>query len=103
MAMDTFNHVKKNGNHFLGEAKDKYMGMKDALEDIALQSKKSFYKMKKNTTAALSDANEKIKDTAYTVNKKAHKNPWAFIAAASLGALLAGYVAGKCSKKERSW
>ena len=100
MAIDTFNHMKKNGSHLLNEVKEKYSELSDLLQGMALQSKKAYSRVCRATEEAIYEGSEKAKDTAITVNRQAHKNPWAFIGGAALGALLVGFVIGKTSKKE---
>ena len=100
MAIETFNHMKKNGTHLLNEAKEKYSELSEMLQNMALQSKKAYSQFRRSTEEAIYEGSEKIKDAAVTVNRQVRKNPWAYIGGAALGALLVGIVIGKSQKKE---
>jgi ElaB/YqjD/DUF883 family membrane-anchored ribosome-binding protein len=95
---------KKNGNHsnhnVITEAKEKYSNLVETLEDAALQSKKAISRFRRVADEALFETGEKIKDQAVTVDRQAHKNPWAFIGGAALTALAVGILVGRATKKQ---
>lgn len=93
--------IKKNGTQVLHEAKEKYVDLKEAIEDTAFETKKALSRLKRAADEAIYDGAEKVRDTATQVNREAHKNPWAFVGGAALGALLVGFVMGRATKRDR--
>ncbi|PIU39900.1 MAG: hypothetical protein COT00_04545 [Candidatus Omnitrophica bacterium CG07_land_8_20_14_0_80_50_8] len=55
--------------------------------------------LKKNAERSLDDAKENIVEAATQVDKRVHKNAWAYIGGAALCALIAGFITGRLTKK----
>ena len=88
--------VAMNGHRKMTKALD--------LLNKAVQSKKdeieeNLEHFKKSAQRSLEDAKETITETAETVDKEVHTNPWAFIGSAAACALLAGFIVGRLTKK----
>ena len=60
-----------------------YEDMKETMGDVIEKSGKTFMRAKK-------EAEEKLRDTAETVNTSVHHNPWPFIGGAALCGLVIG-------------
>ena len=92
--MELMNHLKKNGNIGL-TLKEKYEHFAQELQEAIIENKKAMDKLKKITEKAMEESGEKIIHAAKNVQKNVKKNPWAYIGAASVAALLAGFILGK--------
>ncbi len=103
MAIETVNHIKKNGTHIIKDAREKYEDMSGALLDAILEGKRSLHRMQRTASRALHEGSEKVADAAVKMDRKAHRNPWVFVGGAALAALAIGWVMGACGRKKQPW
>ncbi len=89
--MELMNHTKRNGNIL----KEKYEHFTHELQEALFENKKALDKLKKVTEEALEESGEKIVHAAKDMQKSIKKNPWAYLGAASVMALLVGFILGK--------
>ncbi len=73
--------------------------LNEAVKDKKQEIEENLEQLKKNAQRALEDTKENIVDAATEVDKSAHSNPWAYIGGAAAFALIAGFVAGRHTKK----
>ncbi len=79
---------------------DRYSDIQDAMQDVAVQGRRNFKKAKRMAEDAVEEGQEKVESTIKDVNKDVHKNPWAYVGGAALGALLFGFILGNSGRKE---
>ncbi len=78
---------------------DRYSDIQDAMHAVAVQGRRNFKKAKRMAEGAIEEGQERFEDTIEDVNKEVHKNPWAYIGGAALGALLLGFVLGNSGRR----
>lgn len=77
----------------------------EARSEVTEMIRERYLDIEEKATSFMDEASEKIKegaesvkDSVQTIDKEAHKNPWAFVGGAALGALAVGFLMGKLEK-----
>ncbi len=77
----------------------KYLNLKDALGETKLDMAAAATAARKRTIEAAQQAKDiglvKAKEIAIEVDEQVHENPWPYISAVAVTALLIGYIMGK--------
>lgn len=77
---------------------EKYSNLKSTLMEAGSSAAETLSAAQKREVAALIQAKEavteKVKETAAVVDDRVHSNPWPFIGASAVVALLVGYILG---------
>ena len=77
---------------------ESFLNIQDMLQKAGKQGQRTLANLGHTAEDAISESSVGIKDAAITVDRKAHKNPWAFLGGATLGGLLVGYFMGRSKK-----
>ena len=88
--------VAMNGNRKMTKVLEQ---LNKAVQDKKSEIEQNLAQFTKITQRKLEDAKETIVETAATVDKEVHANPWAYIGGAAACALLAGFITGRLTKK----
>ena len=88
--------VAMNGNRKMNKAIEQ---LNKAVQDKKSEIKENLEHLKKTAQRSLEDTKENIVEAATNVDKNVHDNAWAYIGGAAACALLAGFIAGRFSKK----
>ena len=88
--------VMMNGHRKMNKALDQ---LNKAVQQKKSEIEDNLEQFKKNAQRTLEDTKESIVDTATIVDKEVHTNPWGYIGGAAAFALLAGFLAGRLTKK----
>ena len=88
--------VAMNGSRKMTKVLDQ---LNKAVQDKKSEIEQNLAQFKKITERKLEDAKETIVETAASVDKEVHANPWAYIGGAAAFALLAGFITGRLTKK----
>jgi ElaB/YqjD/DUF883 family membrane-anchored ribosome-binding protein len=100
--MNAFNNHKKNGIHTAAAqttVREKVEDLKELLDEATATGRKKLTRLQKDAKHAIAEAGDRVEHTAKQVNRKVHKNPWAYIGAAAGAALLVGFVLGMTRRK----
>ena len=88
--------VAMNGSKKMSKAIDQ---LNKAVQDKKHEIEENLEQLRKDAQRTLDDTKENIVEAANQVDKSVHKNAWAYIGGAAACALLAGFVAGRLTKK----
>ncbi len=88
--------VTMNGTKKMSKAIDQ---LNKAVQDKKSEIEENLEQLKKSAQRTLDDTKEDIVEAASKVDKTVHKNAWTYIGGAAACALLAGFIAGRLSKK----
>lgn len=78
-----------------GLLEDKYEHLKELFENAADNGEEIAGQAKRKIVKSLQDEEKKIKETAAQIDRKIHKEPWAFLGGVALGALVLGLMLGR--------
>ena len=88
--------VAMNGTKKMNKAINQ---LNQAVQDKKHEIEENLEQLKKSANRTLEDTKENIVEAATEVDKNVHKNAWAYIAGSAACALLAGFLAGRLTKK----
>ena len=88
--------VAMNGSKKMSKAINQ---LNKAVQNKKHEIEENLEHLKKNVQQALEETRENVVETAVKVDKSVHKNAWAYIGGAAACALLAGFIAGRLTKK----
>lgn len=92
-ALNLLNEVAKEKRTELSqEIATKYGNLKAILEEMG-------ERIKTESSEAYQMGREKAADTVREIDESVHRHPWRYIAAATIGTLLLGYLFGRSSKR----
>ncbi|HTL46965.1 MAG TPA: hypothetical protein VL688_02755 [Verrucomicrobiae bacterium] len=95
-ALELLNEAaKEKSEELYGIVEGKYSHIKQLLKDQTTNGKEMMGEARKRFAKTLQAEEERLVETARNLDKKVHRNPWPFLGAAALGALIVGVALGK--------
>ena len=88
--------VAMNGNKKMTKAINQ---LNKAVQNKKREIEQNLGQIRKSAQRTLEDTGENVVEAATKVDKNVHKNAWAYIGGAAACALLAGFIAGRLTKK----
>ncbi len=95
-ALDLLNEAAvEKKEELYGLIGDKYSDLRELLTEQAENGQELVNGAKKRIVKSIHEEEQKIQKAAKEIDKKIHRDPWPFLGAAALGALLFGVIMGK--------
>jgi ElaB/YqjD/DUF883 family membrane-anchored ribosome-binding protein len=94
-ALDLINEALKQKKEEMWDLiTDKYSDIKEVFEEKVEEGMKTVNKAKKNAYKAVEEGEEKIVETAKSLEKGIKDNPWPYLGGVAFGFLLLGFIMG---------
>jgi ElaB/YqjD/DUF883 family membrane-anchored ribosome-binding protein len=98
-ALELLNEAaKEKGDELKGLMADRYSHIREAMTAGVERGKEVLKQTQDLTQQAIVQGKEKAVEIATDVDKRVHKDPWAYIAGAAVASLLLGYLMGSKRK-----